>query len=337
MRLVTLNQEDNIQFMQNGQPVLSASRQQWQRDWSENSYRMQSLRDNPTCAQQEFDALLQDDPGLHAKLSFEISTPTVNTGAKPKVAVLREQGVNGQNEMAAAFHIAGFEAIDVHMSDIIAGHCDLQAFSVLAACGGFSYGDVLGAGRGWANNILFHEKVKDVFASFFARNDTLTLGVCNGCQMLAHLRDIIPGAMHWPYFVANQSAQFEARLSRVIVNQSNSILLKDMAGSELPISVAHGEGCATWDEAESLAAFKQANQTALQYIDNHGKMTNTFPANPNGSPDGITGVTTTDGRVTIMMPHPERVFRRVQHSWCPDEWDEYSPWVQLFMNARKAF
>jgi phosphoribosylformylglycinamidine synthase len=270
---------------------------------------------------------------MHVQLSFDINeditAPYVNT-ARPKVAVLREQGVNGQLEMAAAFDRAGFETIDVHMSDIIDRGLQLDEFSGLVACGGFSYGDVLGAGEGWAKSILFNPKARDVFQRYFERKDTFSLGVCNGCQMMANLKELIPGAEHWPHFVRNHSEQFEARFSLVEVMDSPSILLQGMAGSRMPIAVAHGEGRAEYLEQSH---FSHA-LSALRYVDNHGKATERYPFNPNGSPAGNTGFTTTDGRATIMMPHPERVFRAVQHSWCPEDWQEDSPWMRLFRNAR---
>ncbi|MCX4025540.1 phosphoribosylformylglycinamidine synthase [Endozoicomonas sp. SM1973] len=333
-----LNAAQQIDFKLNGQQVLSNSRQQYQRWWAETSYQIQALRDNPGCAQQEFDQLLQqNDPGLHAELSFKseenIAVPYLNLSAKPKLAVLREQGVNSQVEMAAAFDRTGFTSVDVHMSDILSGKASLAEFKGMAACGGFSYGDVLGAGEGWAKSILFNDVARQQFADFFARQDTFALGVCNGCQMLSNLRELIPGAEHWPHFVRNQSEQFEARLAMVEVQDSPSVLLQGMVGSRMPIAVSHGEGYAelTADRQQNLDA---AKQVALRYVDNHGQVTEAYPANPNGSPAGITGVTTSDGRVTIMMPHPERVFRTVQYSWAPDSWGEDSPWLRLFQNAR---
>ncbi|WP_200236487.1 phosphoribosylformylglycinamidine synthase [Thiohalocapsa halophila] len=315
---------------------LDASRAELQRLWAETSWRMQRLRDNPDCADEEHARIDADDPGLHAAPAFEpaddIAAPFIKTGARPKLAVLREQGVNGQLEMAAAFHRAGFDCIDVHMSDIIEGRRDLADFKGLAACGGFSYGDVLGAGEGWAKTILFNTRAREQFQAFFARADTFGLGVCNGCQMLANLRELIPGADHWPHFVRNRSEQFEARLALVEVLETPSVLLAGMAGSRLPIAVAHGEGRAEFRDADHLAA--AAPYTAVRYIEHTGEPATRYPANPNGSPGGITGLTTTDGRVTILMPHPERVFRSIQHSWCPQDWGEDAPWLRLFRNAR---
>jgi phosphoribosylformylglycinamidine synthase len=246
------------------------------------------------------------------------------------MAILREQGVNGQLEMAAAFDRAGFEAVDVHMSDIIAGHASLTGFKGFVACGGFSYGDVLGAGEGWAKSILFNPRAREEFEAFFKRGDSFALGVCNGCQMMSRLKGIIPGAEHWPSFERNLSEQFEARFVMVEVPESPSILFQGMAGSRMPIVVAHGEGRAVF----ASAADRQQAQVALRYVDNHGRPTEAYPLNPNGSPAGITGLTTADGRFTVMMPHPERVYRTVQHSWRPDDWREDGPWLRIFRNAR---
>lgn len=237
--------------------------------------------------------------------------------------------------MAAAFHRAGFDAIDVHMSDLLNGHLPLDSFQALVACGGFSYGDVLGAGEGWAKSILFNPQVRDEFAQFFARPDTLSLGVCNGCQMMSNLRDLIPGADLWPRFTRNRSERFEARFSLVEVAQSPSLLLSGMAGSRMPIAVSHGEGLAEFRDAAHQQALTERGLVALQYVDNYGQVTERYPANPNGSPDGITAVTTDDGRTTIMMPHPERVFRTVSNSWHPENWGEDGPWLRIFRNARK--
>ncbi|MDX1467601.1 MAG: phosphoribosylformylglycinamidine synthase subunit PurQ, partial [Halomonas sp.] len=254
--------------------------------------------------------------------------------ARPAVAVLREQGVNGQLEMAWAFDKAGFEAVDVHMSDILAGRVSLEAFKGLVACGGFSYGDVLGAGGGWAKSILFNPRAREQFSAFFERDDSFSLGVCNGCQMLAQLKELIPGAEAWPRFVRNESEQFEARVSMVQVEESPSILLAGMQGSRLPIAVAHGEGRAEFRDSAHLRSLQGSGQVALRFLDNHGQVTTRYPANPNGSPSGITGLTTPDGRVTIMMPHPERVVRAVTNSWRPAEWTKDGAWMRLFRNAR---
>lgn len=336
----SLNSDDMLNFTYSGETVLSQDRVTWQRIWSETSYRIQSLRDNPESAQQEFDNLLDvEDPGLTAKLSFDhnadIAAPYILTGVKPHIAVLREQGVNGQVEMAAAFHKAGFIPVDVHMSDVLSGRVSLDAFHGLVACGGFSYGDVLGAGEGWAKSILFNTRARDQFEAFFTRQDTFTLGVCNGCQMLSNLHDLIPGAQNWPKFVRNQSAQFEGRLVQVEVKESNSVLLADMQGSIMPIVVAHGEGLTEYRETHHKANLQAGGQIALQYVDHYGQPTERYPFNPNGSAEGVTGVTSEDGRVTIIMPHPERVYRAVQHSWKPEGWREQGPWMRLFQNARK--
>jgi len=325
-----------IRITVDGEKVVDQSRVTLQRFWAETSYQMQAMRDNPECAKQEFDSLLDEkDPGLFAKLSFDaaenIAAPLIVSGQRPKVAILREQGVNGQVEMAASFDHAGFCAIDVHMSDILEGRVQLSDFVGLVACGGFSYGDVLGAGRGWASTILHNDRARQQFADFFQRQDTFALGVCNGCQMLSQLKELIPGSDHWPRFSRNLSEQFEARFSLVEIVDSPSVLLKGMAGSVMPIAVAHGEGrvdySETGTEAEAIVA--------MRYVDHYGKATETYPLNPNGSKNGVTALTTEDGRVTIMMPHPERVTRAVQHSWHPDNWSKEGPWARLFQNARR--
>ncbi|MEE2731191.1 MAG: phosphoribosylformylglycinamidine synthase [Pseudomonadota bacterium] len=331
---------EQVTIAHNGQTVLAESRIALEQAWAETSFRIQSLRDNSACAQQEFDQIARaDDPGFSPKLSFDpqdnVAAPMINTGATPKVAVLREQGVNGHIEMAGAFHAAGFTPIDVHMSDILTGKITLDDFHGLVACGGFSYGDVLGAGEGWAKSILFNSLARDQFAAFFQRDNAFALGVCNGCQMMSNLHSLIPGADYWPHFVRNQSERFEARVSMVEVQQSNSILLQGMEGSQLPIAVAHGEGRAEFKAADQIAQAQQAGGIALRYVDNWGSVTETYPANPNGSPQGITGLTNADGRVTIMMPHPERVYRTVQNSWYPKEWGQDGVWLRLFRNGRK--
>ncbi|PLP90863.1 phosphoribosylformylglycinamidine synthase [Pseudomonas sp. FFUP_PS_473] len=328
-----------VQISLNGEVLFDGERSVLQRTWAETSYRIQRLRDNADCADQEFNALLEEDnPGLNAKLGFDVNqdvaAPYIKTGIRPQVAVLREQGVNGQVEMAAAFDRAGFNAIDVHMSDILAGRVDLNDFKGLVACGGFSYGDVLGAGEGWAKSALFNSRARDAFQGFFERNDSFTLGVCNGCQMLSNLHELIPGSELWPHFVRNRSEQFEARVAMVQVQESNSIFLQGMAGSRMPIAIAHGEGHAEFQSPEALLEADLSGCVALRFVDNHGKVTEAYPANPNGSPRGITGLTSRDGRVTIMMPHPERVFRAVQNSWKPDEWSEDGAWMRMFRNAR---
>jgi len=332
----SLRDDQRVVVTVDGQQELNESRVTLQRFWSETSYQMQSLRDNPDCAKQEFDALLDEsDSGLYADLSFDadehIAASLIVSGLRPKMAILREQGVNGQIEMAASFDHAGFTTIDVHMSDILEGRVDLADFKGLVACGGFSYGDVLGAGRGWASTILHNDKARKQFSDFFNREDTFTLGVCNGCQMLSQLKELIPGSEHWPRFERNVSEQFEARFSLVEIIDSPSVLLKGMAGSVMPIAVAHGEGRADYSETGSMAD----SLIAMRYVDNAGNATEAYPHNPNGSPEGITSLTTTDGRVTIMMPHPERVTRTVQHSWHPDDWGKDGPWLRLFHNARK--
>ncbi|MBK3847894.1 MAG: phosphoribosylformylglycinamidine synthase [Gammaproteobacteria bacterium] len=322
-----------------GVDVFAGDRRLLQRQWSETSYQIQRLRDNVDCADQEFDALLEEDnPGLSVTLGFDvndnIAAPYIKRGVRPEVAILREQGVNGQTEMAAAFDRAGFAAVDVHMSDILSGRISLERFKGLVACGGFSYGDVLGAGEGWAKSILFNARAREDFSAFFERKDSFALGVCNGCQMLSNLHELVPGSESWPHFVRNRSEQFEARVAMVQVQDSPSIFLQGMAGSRLPIAIAHGEGHAEFESEEALLEADLSGTVALRYIDNHGKVTERYPANPGGSPRGITGLTTRDGRVTIMMPHPERVFRAVTNSWRPDEWQEDGGWMRMFRNAR---
>ncbi|WP_274584321.1 phosphoribosylformylglycinamidine synthase [Neisseria leonii] len=327
--------------IQTGSVLFDEPLAELQKAWQETSYRIQRLRDNPECADSEF-ALLDDNKrsALSADLTFDIrediAAPFIHRGAKPKIAVLREQGVNGQIEMAAAFTRAGFDAYDVHMSDLMAGRVKLADFKMIAACGGFSYGDVLGAGEGWAKSILFHPALRNQFSAFFADPNTLTLGVCNGCQMVSNLAEIIPGTAAWPKFRRNRSEQFEARLSMVSVARSPSLILAEMQGSRLPVVVSHGEGRA--DFARQGGRVPSETAIALQYTDGLGEVTETYPLNPNGSPQGIAGVTNTDGRITIMMPHPERVYRTVQMSWAPETWrdSELSGWYRLFAGARKA-
>ncbi|HCH49683.1 MAG TPA: phosphoribosylformylglycinamidine synthase [Proteus sp.] len=310
--------------------------------WAETTWQMQRLRDNPECADEEHNAKQDlNDPGLNVHLTFDptedIAAPYIATGSRPRIAVLREQGVNSHVEMAAAFDRAGFDAIDVHMSDLHSAQRSLTDFDVLVACGGFSYGDVLGAGEGWAKSILFNSRLRDEFAQFFERQDTLSLGVCNGCQMMSTLSELIPGADLWPRFVRNRSERFEARFSLVKVTESPSLLLQGMAGSHMPIAVSHGEGFAEFRSLEQVAQLEAQNLVGLRFVDHYGKPTEQYPLNPNGSVKGITAVTTPDGRSTIMMPHPERVFRTVSNSWHPDNWGEDSPWMRLFRNARKQF
>ena len=335
----SLNNDDVLEVLADGELILSERRVELQRAWSETSYHMQSIRDNPDCAQQEFDRLLdENDPGIQPQLTFDqnddVAAPMIASGVRPRMAVLREQGVNGQVEMAAAFDRAGFDSVDVHMSDIIKGRVSLKEFSGLVACGGFSYGDVLGAGEGWAKSILFNPRARDEFEAFFQRDDSFSLGICNGCQMMSNLHELIPGTQLWPHFVRNVSEQFEARFSLVEVMKSPSIFLQGMEGSRLPIAVAHGEGRAEFANVGDAQTALDAGIVGLRYIDNDGNATEGYPANPNGSPLGITGLTNHDGRFTIMMPHPERVFRAVQYSSRPAEWTEDGPWMRMFRNAR---
>ncbi len=332
-----VNDGDEIRFMRNNQALLVAKRVDLHRAWSETTCQMQKLRDNPECAQQEYDRLLdRHDSGLHAQLSFDvnedIAAPWVRSGVRPRIAILREQGVNGHVEMAAAFDRAGFSAFDVHMSDIIDGRTSLENYKGFAACGGFSYGDVLGAGAGWAGSILFNARARDEFEQFFSRDDTFALGVCNGCQMMSHLREIIPGAEHWPRFIRNKSEQFEARLVMVETPHSSSLFFAGMAGSRMPVAVAHGEGRAEFPDEAAVSVISPL--VALRYVDNRGEPTEMYPSNPNGSPQGIAGITTPDGRFSILMPHPERGFRAAQYSWHPG-WREDAPWMRMFRNARK--
>ena len=332
----TVTDSSSIEIRSNDKVVLKGDRKTYQAMWAETSYKMQALRDNEQCAEQEFNVIQNNELAeISTAVSFDINediTVEFDRNNRPKVAVLREQGVNGQQEMAAAFDKAGFEAVDVHMTDILSGKKTFAEFKGLVACGGFSYGDVLGAGRGWANSILLNPIARNEFKTFFEREDTFTLGVCNGCQMLSNLKEIIPGAQSWPKFVKNESEQFEARFSLVQIQESPSIMLKGMAGTRIPVAVAHGEGRM---EFEGSVPSEIVNLVGINYVDSNGDATETYPMNPNGTQDGMTGLTTTDGRVTIMMPHPERVFRTVQNSWHPDEWQEDAPWMRLFRNARK--
>ena len=322
-----------------GREVYSVSRTDLHRQWSEVSYRMQMLRDNPECAREEYSRLLDEhDPGLHAALNFDpsedVAAPYIARGARPAVAVLREQGVNSQTEMAAVFTRAGFDAYDVHMTDILSRRVRLARFHGIVACGGFSYGDVLGAGEGWAKSILFNPLARDEFAAYFERHSTFTLGVCNGCQMLSALKDIIPGTDSWPRFVRNRSEQYEARLSLVRVPRSHSVLFRGMEESVLPVVVAHGEGFAEFASPSDPGRLMEQGRVTLQFVDTRDQPTERYPHNPNGSPAGVAGVCSADGRVTSIMPHPERVFRTVQHSWAPREWGEDGAWMRLFRNAR---
>lgn len=303
--------------------------------WSDTTRRIAKLRDNPECAESEYKLKLeQDDPGITPKLTFDLQMKK-DYASRPKMAILREQGINGEVEMAAAFDRAGFESVDVHMTDILSGRVSLSDFRGLVACGGFSYGDVLGAGEGWAKSILFNERARREFEAFFHRKDTFTLGVCNGCQMVSNLKDLIPGAEHWPRFVQNLSERFEARFVSLKVEETPSVLLKGMVGSVLPIAVAHGEGRAEFASREAAEACLKTGLVGLRYVDGRHDYTERYPLNPNGSPFGITGLTSKDGRALIMMPHPERVFRTVQYSWHPSDWGEDGPWMKLFRNARE--
>lgn len=332
-----LNDRGVIEFTRDAKVIYCGKRSALHRLWSETSWRIARMRDNPACADAEYERLLDEtDPGIRPKLSFDpsddIAAPFINTGARPRVAILREQGVNSHVETAWVMHKAGFDAIDVHMSDLIAGRVSLASVKGLIAVGGFSYGDVLGAGEGWSKTILFNEQLSSQFQTFFQRSDTFALGICNGCQMLSSLKSIIPGAGHWPKFTRNQSEQFEARFAMMEVMESPSIFFAGMAGTLAPIAVAHGEGfanfAATGSQSEALVS--------ARFVDTAGQVTERYPFNPNGSPAGITSVTTADGRFTVMMPHPERVFRTVLNSWHPPEWGEDAPWMRMFRNARKS-
>ncbi|MBI1890627.1 MAG: phosphoribosylformylglycinamidine synthase [Burkholderiales bacterium] len=330
------NDRDVIEIMRDAKTIYNQPRTDLQRAWSETSWRIARLRDNPACADAEYERILDAaDPGMTPKITFDmqadVAAPFIATGARPKVAILREQGVNSHVETAYVMHKSGFTAVDVHMSDLIAGRATLEDFKGAIAVGGFSYGDVLGAGEGWAKTILFNAKLAEQFAAFFNRQDTFALGICNGCQMMSNLKSIIPGAQAWPKFTRNKSEQFEARFAMVEVADSPSIFFEGMAGTQTAIAVAHGEGfanfSATGDVSQAIVA--------MRYVDNKGQRTETYPYNPNGSPQGITSVTTPDGRFTVLMPHAERVFRTVQQSWHPDAWGEDSPWMRMFRNARK--
>jgi len=338
-----LSATNDIAIRKNGQTLFTENRSALRGIWSETTLAMQTLRDDPTCAAEEQTSRCDaGDPGLVMRPTFDtqadVAAPFISRalarGARPRVAILREQGVNGQIEMAAAFHRAGFEPVDVHMSDILVGRIELSSFLGVAACGGFSYGDVLGAGEGWAKSILYSPRARNEFERFFARTDTFTLGVCNGCQMVSNLKEIIPGASLWPRFVRNRSEQFEARLALVRIETSPSVLLAGMEGSLVPIAVAHGEGRAEFVSADARTALNQSGLVAARFVDHHGQPTEHYPENPNGSPQGLTAITTPDGRATIIMPHPERVFRSVQLSWRPDDAGADSPWMRLFRNAR---
>ncbi|MDP3295375.1 MAG: phosphoribosylformylglycinamidine synthase [Nevskia sp.] len=351
--------DEKISIHHGGKIVFSNEVQTLYRNWAETSHRIASLRDNPDCTREEFDtAGDMADPGLSVRLSFEPSVApglppaglvygsaiqgtsvsalqaSPRIGKRPKVAVLREQGVNGQVEMAYGFHAAGFDAVDVHMSDILEGRVQLDGFAGFAAAGGFSYGDVLGAGLGWARSILFNERARDEFQRFLAKDDRFALGVCNGCQMMAALKGIVPGAEAWPAFRRNRSEQFEARWSMVELTDSRSLFFQGMAGTRMPIAIAHGEGRAEFGNAADQAALEAAGGIAMRYIDNRGRVATRYPANPNGSPAGIAAVTNADGRVTILMPHPERTIAGVSGSFWPQACDGKTPWFRMFQNAR---
>jgi len=327
------NASRQMEVWRDAKKVFGADLTALQQAWDEVSWRIARLRDNPACADAEHAAAGKaDDPGQHVHLTFTPEAPFVSTGAKPKVAILREQGVNSHVEMAYAMSLGGFDSFDVHMSDLQSGAVKLDGFAAFVACGGFSYGDTLGAGEGWARSIMFNPVLTEQFRAFFSRQDTLALGVCNGCQMLAALAPIIPGAEAWPRFTRNQSEQYEARLALVEVLDSPSVFFKGMAGSRVPIAVAHGEGYANFarqgDAGKVIAA--------MRFVDHHGQATEAYPFNPNGSPGGLTSVTTPDGRFTALMPHPERVFRNVLMSWTSGDKSAHSPWLRMFQNARQS-
>jgi phosphoribosylformylglycinamidine synthase len=323
-----------------GDSVLDESWVELRRAWSETSWQLRRLRDDPQCADEEFAAqTAAGQPGLRVALSFDpsedIAAPYISRGSRPAVAILREQGVNSHTETAAVFDASGFAAHDVHMTDLLSGRRTLAEFRGLVGCGGFSYGDVLGAGEGWAKSILFHAAVREQFEHFFARPDTFALGICNGCQMFAALKSIIPGTAHWPRFVRNRSEQYEARFSLVEVLPSPSVLLADMAGSVLPIAVAHGEGRAEFASEAAAQACAASGLVGVRYIEPAGEVATTYPANPSGTPFGVAALSNLDGRITIIMPHPERSFRYLQNSWRPADAGEYSGWMRLFRNARR--
>lgn len=335
----TANAADRVCIRANERVVFDESRTALRAAWSETSFKLVEMRDHPQCAREQYETVCDPkDPGLHASLTFDVNddvaAPFIGKGARPKVAILREQGINSHVEMAAALYRAGFEPYDVHMTDLVAGRTRLADYLGFVACGGFSYGDVLGAGEGWAKSILFNAQLREEFARFFARPDTFSLGICNGCQMMSALRELIPGTDLWPRFVRNRSEQFEARLSLVEVTKSPSLFFAGMEGSRMPIAVAHGEGRAEFSAPDGLEKLLAENLMSLRFVDNYGKATERYPANPSGTPQGLTGLTSRDGRATLLMPHPERVYRTVQNSWHPDEWGEDSPWMRMFRNAR---
>jgi len=328
--------DDRVTIRHGGRELYAESRERLHKTWAETSYRMAALRDDPDCAREEFETVgAAADPGLSVQLGFQpVAALNLVASRRPRVAILREQGVNGHIEMAYAFHAAGFDSVDVHMSDILEGRVTLDGFAGLAACGGFSYGDVLGAGQGWAKSILFNARAREQFQTFLARPDRFALGVCNGCQMFAALKDIVPGAAHWPAFRRNRPEQFEARWTMVEVTDSRSLFFAGMAGSKLPVAVAHGEGRPDFAAAADLGALRAANQLALRFVDNHGKVAARYPQNPNGAAEGVTGICNEDGRVTILMPHPERSIAGTVGSWWPQQWTDKTPWFQMFVNAR---
>jgi phosphoribosylformylglycinamidine synthase len=331
------NERDTIEIYRDAKKIYEAPRRELQRAWSEVSWRIARLRDNPACADAEYDALLDvADPGIAPVLTFDpaqdVSAPFVAKNVRPRVAILREQGVNSHLETAYAFDRAGFDTHDVHMSDLLEGRVTLADFAGAVACGGFSYGDVLGAGEGWAKTIRFNPRLADLFAEFFGRTDTFALGICNGCQMMSSLASMIPGADAWPKFTRNKSEQFEARFSLVEVQSSPSIFFAGMEGSRIPVAIAHGEGFADFSQQGDASKA----QVAMRFVDHQGQATERYPFNPNGSAQGITSVTTPDGRFTVLMPHMERVHRNVLMSWTPDDWTtDGSPWLRAFQNARR--
>ena len=331
--IAKINNTDEILIYQKDKLVFRKKREDLHKDWSSTSFEISKLRDNPKCSESENEELVKISDGLKVKTTYDInesiSAPYLNRGARPKIAILREQGINGHIEMAAAFTKSGFDASDVHMSEILSGKTSLKQFQGLAACGGFSYGDVLGAGRGWANSILLNSKAKDEFSEYFSRTDSFTLGVCNGCQMVSNLKEIIPSSEKWPSFERNVSEQFEARFTSVKIGKTNSIFFNEMEGSIIPIAIAHGEGKTNFNTEHSKA------NIAMKYVNYSGNPTQAYPHNPNGSENAIASICDDSGRITIMMPHPERVFRSIQNSWHPDDWQERSPWMRMFENARK--
>jgi phosphoribosylformylglycinamidine synthase len=338
LRIGSVSRAHHVRVTRDGKTVFEENLFALRAVWSDVTRRIAALRDNPACAESEFRLKLEPaNPGIQPKLTFSLPTQprkSTTTRPAPAVAILREQGVNGQIEMAAAFTRAGFRAVDVHMTDILAGRVSLRDFRGLAACGGFSYGDVLGAGEGWAKSVLFNDRARAEFTAFFAREDAFALGVCNGCQMMSNLRGIIPGAELWPRFVQNLSERYEARFVSIKLEKSPSVVFSGMEGSVIPIAVAHGEGFAEFRDAAAMKACSESGLVAGRFVNNHHEITEQYPLNPNGSPLGMTALTTTTGRVTIMMPHPERVFRTAAMSWAPSNWGEDSPWMKLFYNAR---